>query len=65
MTNNNITTIRWSRNNNISALNQIDRICGEYNCSRASAIKMICDRLLLVDTSLLNPLNLPPKILTD
>jgi hypothetical protein len=62
MTNNQTNTlIRWK--NDVNTLVQIDSICDEHNCSRAKAIKMVFDRLLQIDTSLFDPLNISPKIL--
>lgn len=59
-----ITTIRW-RKKGINTINRIDSICAEYRCSRATAITMICDRLIAIDDSINNPLNPSPKFLNS
>lgn len=56
-----ITTIRW-RKKGLDTINRIDCVCAEYQCSRATAITMICEYLLLIDDSIKNPLNPSPLI---
>jgi hypothetical protein len=59
-----ITTIRW-RKRGLSTINKVDAICREYQCSRATAITMICDRLIAIDNSFNNPLNPSPKFINQ
>jgi hypothetical protein len=59
-----ITTIRWKKKG-CDTIARIDGMCDEYGVSRATAITMICDRLIELDKSLSNPLTPSPKILTD
>ncbi len=59
-----ITTIRWKKRGG-DTIARIDTMCDEYGVSRATAITMICDRLIELDKSISNPLIPSPKLLTD
>jgi hypothetical protein len=58
-----ITTIRWKKKG-CDTIAKIDAMCNEFQCSRATAITIICDRLIAIDRSSSNPLIPSPKILT-
>lgn len=58
-----ITTIRWKKRGG-DTIARIDSMCDEYGVSRATAITMICDRLIAIDRSNSNPLTSSPKFLT-
>jgi hypothetical protein len=57
-------TIRFRRQD-LKTLQQIDRISEEFNISRTAAITKVFNYLCQIDSSLYNPLIIPPTVLQN